>query len=704
MFGMSVQKDCKLPPLPVSERQGLPVNCPGGSEKPVRKSRQQSDEIGSLFTLKTAHGAGATGFLSTWPAHVSSQIVHQGHRQPPGSENRIRGCGEELSGLVSKPRFLEQLESYLRRELQALDSSQLDAPERRLQAYQEVFQYFIEDLKTYKPLLSAIKNEYEIALAHLREQIRTLEPLKGMLVVVSEQCDQRVLALREEERAEVKALKQEKSHLLMIIDNMNESKNALQAQVSRLQEDLAAQYLLYREESDARKLLVNDISNMRYLQEEHKSPEQEVEEQEDAVRVRLALKVAREDLTRLQVELNRMQAEYGDVVPRRDWESLDRKHRDTLGKMEMLQKDFSQMKQEYDTLLEVHRQLAEQREGLQAELERFRGSSTPRPRWEKCADVVSGGSERWAQLTEGQSSDQLVDILLEELRGGPAKEKDFFDGLGTGEDVPVYLRYEGQIRNLKLKKSEIVNTIKEVWKDKVLEDEQKEERQNLAEFLHSFLEKRHVDGATEWAYSLVEGCRRHQDDDFISLFFSILLGKVDESVYHGQIHLLSHLLKELIHSDAAESSTLTMQEFSDALRRAFPLKMEAQIEELIQAAQAQLGSTFTYQALFTEDAEGKPGPFLKLVKKQANAEKHKYLTELRAQLGSKEQVEVADLKTAFQSIDPSLDSQILDRYLSVAFQTRSDRLEQAAPVDTDSALQRLLAAHVKRAGPLPPQD
>ncbi|MBN3317873.1 TXIP1 protein, partial [Atractosteus spatula] len=625
-----------------------PVSCPGGSEKPVRKSRQQRDEIGSLFTLKTAHGAGATGFLSTWPAHVSSQIVHQGHRQPPGSEYRIRGCGEELSGLVSKPRFLEQLESYLRRELQALDSSQLDAPERRLQAYREVFQYFIEDLKTYKPLLSAIKNEYEIALAHLREQIRTLEPLKGMLVVVSEQCDQRVLALREEERAEVKALKQEKSHLLMIIDNMNESKNALQAQVSRLQEDLAAQYLLYREESDARKLLVNDISNMRYLQEEHKSPEQEG--------------------------------------------------------MEMLQKDFSQMKQEYDTLLEVHRQLAEQREGLQAELERFRATSTPRPRWEKCADVVSGGSGRWAQLTEGQSSDQLVDILLEELREGPAKEKDFFDGLGTGEDVPVYLRYEGQIRNLKLKKSEIVNTIKEVWKDKVLEDEQKEERQNLAEFLHSFLEKRHVDGAAEWAYNLVEGCRRHQDDDFISLFFSILLGKVDESVYHGQIHLLSHLLKELIHSDAAESSTLTMQEFSDALRRAFPLKEEVQIEELVQVAQAQLGSTFSYQALFTEDAEGKPRPFLKLVKKQANAEKHKYLTELRAQLGSKEQVEAADLKTAFQSIDPSLDSQTLDSYLSVAFQTRSDRLEQAAPVDTDSALQRLLAAHVRRAGPLPPQD
>lgn len=33
-----------------------------------------------------------------------------------------------------------------------------------MKAYREVFDCFIEDFKTYKPLLSAIKNEYEITL------------------------------------------------------------------------------------------------------------------------------------------------------------------------------------------------------------------------------------------------------------------------------------------------------------------------------------------------------------------------------------------------------------------------------------------------------------------------------------------------------------------------------------------------------------
>lgn len=56
-------------------------------------------------------------------------------------------------------------------------------------------------------------------------------------------------------------------------------------------------------------------------------------ESEDPVKVKLALKVCREDLTKAQVELNRLHAEYGDVVPRRDWESLDRSHQENVQKV-----------------------------------------------------------------------------------------------------------------------------------------------------------------------------------------------------------------------------------------------------------------------------------------------------------------------------------------------------------------------------------
>ena len=103
---------------------------------------------------------------------------------------------------VPKPGFLAQLESFLKRELKSLGVDKVEASELRLQvkaiiqrtciltcvlqreltllfqAHREVFEYLIEDFKTYKPLLSAIKNEYEMMIAYYREHIRQMEPLK----------------------------------------------------------------------------------------------------------------------------------------------------------------------------------------------------------------------------------------------------------------------------------------------------------------------------------------------------------------------------------------------------------------------------------------------------------------------------------------------------------------------------------------------
>ena len=41
-----------------------------------------------------------------------------------------------------------------------------------------MFDRLIEDFRTYKPLFSAIKNEYELFIAHQQEVLRELEPLK----------------------------------------------------------------------------------------------------------------------------------------------------------------------------------------------------------------------------------------------------------------------------------------------------------------------------------------------------------------------------------------------------------------------------------------------------------------------------------------------------------------------------------------------
>lgn len=74
------------------------------------------------------------------------------------------------------------MEKFLQRELKALGCSEttsnISSNETRLQAYREAFEYLLEEFKTYKPLLSSIKNEYEMMLAAQNQKIRELEPLK----------------------------------------------------------------------------------------------------------------------------------------------------------------------------------------------------------------------------------------------------------------------------------------------------------------------------------------------------------------------------------------------------------------------------------------------------------------------------------------------------------------------------------------------
>ena len=45
----------------------------------------------------------------------------------------------------------------------------------------------------------------------------------------------------------------------------------------------------------------------------------------------------------------------------------------------------------------------------------LREIGTPRPDWRRGGAVVEGGEERWTKLLQGKSSNQLMDILLDDI-------------------------------------------------------------------------------------------------------------------------------------------------------------------------------------------------------------------------------------------------------------------------------------------------
>lgn len=104
-----------------------------------------------------------------------------------------------------------------------------------------------------------------------------------------------------------------------------------------------------------------------------------------------------------------------------------------------------------------------------------------RPDWGRCAEYIEGGADKWDGLAEGKSSDQLVDILLAQIAGVDVSEitkEEAFQGKvcytyqghyyilfqGMSDEVPVYLRGEGSIRNRRIGKNEGSRLISGFWK------------------------------------------------------------------------------------------------------------------------------------------------------------------------------------------------------------------------------------------------
>ncbi|XP_050629210.1 translin-associated factor X-interacting protein 1 isoform X4 [Macaca thibetana thibetana] len=547
------------------------------------------------------------------------------------------------------------------------------------------------------------------AAAHQREKIRALEPLKAKLVTVNEDCNERILAMRAEEKHEISLLKKEKMNLLKLIDKKNEEKISLQSEVAKLRKNLAEEYLHYLSERDARKILIADLNELRYQREDMSLAQSPGIWGEDPVKLTLALKMTRQDLTRTQMELNTMKANFGDVVPRRDFEMQEKTNKDLQEQLDTLRASYEEVRKEHEILMQLHMSTLKERDQFFSELQEIQRTSTPRPDWTKCEDVVAGGPERWQMLAEGKNSDQLVDVLLEEIGSGLLREKEFFPGLGYGEAIPAFLRFDGLVENKKPSKKDVVDLLKDAWKERLAE----EQKETFPDFFFNFLERRFgPSDAMAWAYTIFENIKIFHSNELMSQFYAVLMGKRSENVYVTQKETVAQLLKEMTNADSQNEGLLTMEQFNTVLKSTFPLKTEEQIQELMEAGGWHPSSSnadlLNYRSLFMEDEEGQSEPFVQKLWEQYMDEKDEYLLQLKQELGIElhEEVTLPKLRGALMTIDPSLDKQTVNTYMSQAFQLPeselpedSDEKEEGVVEILQTALERLQVIDIRRAGP-----
>ena len=108
-----------------------------------------------------------------------------------------------------------------------------------------------------------------------------------------------------------------------------------------------------------------------------------------------------------------------------------------------------------------------------------------RPKWERCASVVEGGVERWNELSIGKTSNERVDILLNEIVGGNdiVSKIDALDsqcdtssigiqynnvvnfmGIGLDSTVPLFLQTTASIPNRHFMQRDILLLTGDIWK------------------------------------------------------------------------------------------------------------------------------------------------------------------------------------------------------------------------------------------------
>lgn len=705
----------RLPPLNGARTIGVPPSKFEGLTGPTYKLGDTTHPLPNPRSLRPYVDT-KSGEVDTWPAHASGHAVGNVSMMLSKNKSLVLYNDEEMGKpqVIPKPRFLDQLETYLKKELRALGVTEVMPNELRLQAHREVFEYLIEDFKTYKPLLSAIKNEYEMMLSYQRQQIRDLEPLKQMLITVSEQCDQKIMAIREEEKQEMTDLKNDNKGLKEKIQAMNNERGDLQMQVFKLQEELAAEYRRYRDECDARKMLIEDINEMRAAEmaDESKQPTMSGDSvEDDPEMMKIALRQARLDEKNATKRLNDMIANYGDVIPRRDFEALTVKHQKLEEEFGTSKDDFLKLKAEHDALLEMHSKITKQRDEFYVELETMKRSSTPRPDWDKCADFVNGGMARWKELSHNKSTNECVDVLLNEIAAGGGSDAggaEYFDGKGTGPEIPAYLRFNGHVRNRRLGKRDCSLLVRDIWREKAANDAGKTDgiRDKMADFLYEYLSRRFAmeQMRIEWGYNLEDACTRYAHDEMIGLFRAVLSNETDEEVYHGTMEQIEELMTAFnkIDLNKGNSGKITKEELRQGLKEVFPLIDPESIVAVITAAEVELDAKDTdevnYQEMFKEDDEGRTGPFLDEVRKWMKQDKMNYVEDIKQQLVDLKTVSVDDLKRALSLADPEIDNKTMDKYVLWVFSTTAEHIKEVESLELSKVIDRLQNGSIRRSG------
>ena len=327
---------------------------------------------------------------------------------------------------------------------------------------------------------------------------------------------------------------------------------------------------------------------------------------------------------------------------------------------------------------------------------------TPRPLWDKllkqnCAHVSVGGESSHDKVAYLSA---LVGRLVPKPL--PPKEKrvndvanltDFSVALGTGPDVPQWLRWGGKVKLYGITKIETEKLVREVWATKKQDDKAMQARdkpmKKLIDFMHLWLQKKVGNFSNimaDLAYNFMDGLQRFQEDADIELFFRIVTKVLDESVYYDQAAFLQKVLIDLQGHDYKENfgkmlGIITIARFNYHVTAMLKFKSGSRIAAVLASAKEMHpggnpvdSGGIRYEILFSEDREMNQGPFAECLRDQYLQERQEWIDEIDLKLQSLTVVSAdssvatkAQVVESIKDVDKGKSKKEIDEILTVGF-------------------------------------
>lgn len=305
------------------------------------------------------------------------------------------------------------------------------------------------------------------------------------------------------------------------------------------------------------------------------------------------------------------------LTPRPDWRKLNPFDRvttegKTVDLVNELCGELKILKKKTDELKEMDAKLAEAKSLLEPEPE--------------AGDPYGGNFQATAvpTATEGKGEEDEVKETL-------------MPSLGSGPDLPRYMRFAKGIRVQPLSKRTTELFLEEVWECKEKSDASRKIPYSLHEFLYQHLRIKHKGQqaqVAEFGYNFYAALQQYNYDADVEMFLKVLTGAITEYVRSDR-EVLNKALTEIMESaDAStepggagtEPGMIKRGRLIEALKDLFPAKTPAAMSAITRALEEdQPGEMVDYMKLFENDEDMNQGEFIETVYDQHLAEIQEYV-------------------------------------------------------------------------------